>query len=134
MMKERRKWSKVAVSCFVLALVFPVVSRLMPKPGEESEALVEQYLLTRVGFLILMAVFAFLGLLVISKYLRCPHCDTMGLSLKAEATFCSNCGYDFVTGTIKETEESESAEAIEEPAEAQAVVAPEAVETAGEEK
>lgn len=132
-MKERRRWSKVAVSCFVLAVIFPVVSRLMPKPGEESEALVEQYLLTRVGFLVAMAVFAFLGLLVLSSKLRCPHCDAMVLSLKAEATACTNCGYDFVTGTIEESAE-EDAEAVEETVEVESLEAPKAVEAAIEEK
>lgn len=124
MMKERRKWSKVAVGCFVLAVVMPVISKILPRPEETAEAAVEQYLLTRVGLLVAMAVFAFLGLLVISKYLRCPHCDAMGLSLKSEATVCSNCGYDFETGMIKERAE---AEAIEEPAKVEAVEAGEAV-------
>ena len=132
MMKERRKWSKVAVACFVLAVIMPVISKLMPRPGEEMETAVEQYLLIRVGFLVAMAVFAFLGLFVISKYLRCPPCDAMGLSLKAEATVCSNCGYDFVTCTLKEEPaEAEAVEAVEAPAKVEALEAPEAV---GEEK
>lgn len=127
MMKERRKWSKVAVVCFVLAVIMPVISKIMPRPGEEAEAAVEQYLLIRVGFLVAMAVFAFLGLFVISKFLRCPHCDAMGLSLKAEATVCTNCGYDFETGTIKEGVKAESVEAVEEPVKVDAIEAPEVV-------
>lgn len=115
-MKERRNWSKVSVACFVLAVLMPIISRIMPKPIDETEAVVEQYLLTRVGMLVLMAVFAFLGLLVMAKYLRCPHCGAFGLK---QIQFCTNCGKDLDAEVVEEIsaeeDASESAEEIEAP-------------------
>lgn len=131
MLKERRKWSKVAAAFFVLAVALPVISKVMPRPATEAEAVVEQYLLIRAGLMVGMAACIFLGLCVISKKLRCPHCDAMGLSLKKEATVCSNCGFDFEAGTIKETAKVEAVEAIEENTGAEAA---EAVEVSDENK
>lgn len=111
-MKERRKWSKVSATCFVLAVLMPIISRIMPKPMDETEAVVEQYLLTRVGMLVLMAVFAFLGLLVMTKYLRCPHCGAFGLK---QIQFCTNCGKDLDAEVVEElSAEEEASESVEE--------------------
>lgn len=129
-MKERIKWTRVSIACFVLAVLMPIISRIMPKPGEETEAVVEQYLLTRVGMLILMAVFAFLGLWVMIKHLRCPHCGAFGLK---QIQICTNCGKDLDAEVVVE-EETEKGEEAEMPADAEIVETGEPSEPADETK
>ena len=124
-MKERKKWSVIAISLFVLAVVLAVGGRfLLPKPTSEVEAVVEQYLLMRTGFMAVAALLAFLGLLVMAKKLRCPHCGAFGLK---QLQICTNCGKDLDAPVEEVSEEVEPAqpeiaEAIEaaEPVQEQA--------------
>ena len=91
-MKERKKWSVIAISLFVLAVVLAVGGRfLLPKPASEVESVVEQYLLMRTGFMACAAGLAFLGLWVMANKLRCPHCGAMALR---KIVICGNCGKD----------------------------------------
>lgn len=116
MLEQRKKWSKIAIGMFVLALVLPVVSRVLPKPAVETEAIVEQYLLVRTGFMVGMCVFAFLGLLIMYKYLRCPHCGAMALR---KIEICGGCGKNYDDEVVEMSTEVETAE---EPAASEAVV------------
>jgi hypothetical protein len=113
-MKERKKWSVIAISLFVLAVVLAVGGRfLLPKPTSEVEAVVEQYLLMRTGFMAIAALLAFLGLLVMAKKLRCPHCGAMALR---KIIICDNCGKDYDAEVVaEEAEPVAEAAAIAEP-------------------
>ena len=107
-MKERKKWSVIAISLFVLAVVLAVGGRfLLPKPTSEVEAVVEQYLLMRTGFMAVAALLAFLGLLVMAKKLRCPHCGAFGLK---QLQICTNCGKDLDAPVEEVSEEVEPAQ------------------------
>lgn len=130
-MKERIKWTRVSIACFVLAVLMPIFSRIMPKPSSEVEAVVEQYLLTRVGMLILMAVFAFLGLWVMIKHLRCPHCGAFGLK---QIQFCTNCGKDLDAEVVEEVSSEEETTEIEVPAVSEQAAAGETAESTDEQK
>ena len=122
-MKERKKWSVIAISLFVLAVVLAVGGRfLLPKPTSEVEAVVEQYLLMRTGFMAVAALLAFLGLLVMAKKLRCPHCGAFGLK---QLQICTNCGKD-LDAPVEEV--SEEVETTEEPAQSEIAEASEAAE------
>lgn len=88
-MEQRKKWSKISIALFVLAVIVAVGSRFLPKPAVEVESVVEQYLLTRTLFMLGAAVSAFLGLYVICAKLRCPHCGAFGLK---QIQICGNCG------------------------------------------
>ena len=89
-MKERKKWSAIAIALYVLAVVLAVGGRfLLPKPASEVESVVEQYLLMRTGFMAIAAVLAFFGLFIMAKKLRCPHCGAMALR---KIIICDNCG------------------------------------------
>ena len=125
-MKERKKWSAIAITLYVLAVVLAVGGRfLLPKPVTEVEAVVERYLLMRTGFMAIAAILAFLGLFVMAKKLRCPHCGAMALR---KIVICDNCGKDFDAEVVEEAvEPAEEAAAIEAPA-------AEAVEAVSEEK
>lgn len=111
-MKQRKTWSTIAIGCFVVAVILPVVSRFLPKPAEEIEAVVEQYLLFRVGLLVIMCVLLFLGLLIMCKYLRCPHCDAIALR---KIEICGNCGKHFDDPVEKVSEEVEAAKEPAQP-------------------
>ena len=107
-MKERKKWSVIAISLFVLAVVLAVGGRfLLPKPTSEVEAVVEQYLLMRTGFMAVAALLAFLGLFVMAKKLRCPHCGAFGLK---QLQICTNCGKDLDAPVEEVSEEVEPAQ------------------------
>ena len=125
-MKERKKWSAIAITLYVLAVVLAVGGRfLLPKPVTEVEAVVERYLLMRTGFMAIAAILAFFGLFVMAKKLRCPHCGAMALR---KIVICDNCGKDFDAEVVEEAvEPAEEAAAIEAPA-------AEAVEAVSEEK
>ena len=125
-MKERKKWSAIAITLYVLAVVLAVGGRfLLPKPVTEVEAVVERYLLMRTGFMAIAAILAFFGLFVMAKKLRCPHCGAMALR---KIIICDNCGKDFDAEVVEEAvEPAEEAAAIEAPA-------AEAVEAVSEEK
>ena len=114
-MKERKKWSAIAITLYVLAVVLAVGGRvLLPKPVSEVEAVVERYLLMRTGFMAVAAVLAFLGLFVMAKKLRCPHCGAFGLK---QIQICTNCGKDLDAEVVEETvEPAEETAAIEAPA------------------
>ena len=114
-MKERKKWSAIAIALYVLAVVLAVGGRfLLPKPASEVESVVEQYLLMRTGFMAIAAVLAFFGLFSMAKKLRCPHCGAMALR---KIIICDNCGKDFDAEVVAEEVESvEEAAAIAEPA------------------
>ena len=114
-MKERKKWSAIAITLYVLAVVLAVGGRfLLPKPVSEVEAVVERYLLMRTGFMAVAAVLAFLGLFVMAKKLRCPHCGAFGLK---QIQICTNCGKDLDAEVVEETAEpAEETAAIEAPA------------------
>ena len=114
-MKERKKWSAIAITLYVLAVVLAVGGRfLLPKPVTEVEAVVERYLLMRTGFMAIAAVLAFFGLFIMAKKLRCPHCGAMALR---KIIICDNCGKDFDAEVVAEEVESvEEAAAIAEPA------------------
>ena len=114
-MKERKKWSAIAIALYVLAVVLAVGGRfLLPKPASEVESVVEQYLLMRTGFMAIAAVLAFFGLFIMAKKLRCPHCGAMALR---KIIICDNCGKDFDAEVVAEEVESvEEAAAIAEPA------------------
>lgn len=105
-MEQRRKWSWTAKGAFVLAVLTLVTSRLLPKPAVETEEIVERYLLTRVGFLVAVAVLAFVGLYIICVKLRCPHCGAFGLK---QIQTCGNCGRD-LDAPVEEAEAAETAE------------------------
>ena len=130
-MKKRRNWSRVSIACFVVAVIMPVISRFMPKPSEEVEAVVEQYLLTRVGLMVLMATFAFIGLYVMIKYLRCPHCGAFGLK---QIQFCTNCGKDLDAEVVEEESSEEEVKEIEASAASELTEVNEAAEAADEQK
>ena len=125
-MKERKKWSAIAITLYVLAVVLAVGGRfLLPKPVTEVEAVVERYLLMRTGFMAIAAILAFFGLFVMAKKLRCPHCGAMALR---KIVICDNCGKDFDAEVVEEAvEPAEEAAAIEAPA-------AEAVDAVSEEK
>ena len=125
-MKERKKWSAIAIALYVLAVVLAVGGRfLLPKPASEVESVVEQYLLMRTGFMAIAAVLAFFGLFIMAKKLRCPHCGAMALR---KIIICDNCGKAFAAEVVAEEVESvEEAAAIAEPA-------AETVEAVSEEK
>lgn len=125
-MKERKKWSAIAITLYVLAVVLAVGGRfLLPKPVTEVEAVVERYLLMRTGFMAIAAILAFFGLFIMAKKLRCPHCGAMALR---KIVICDNCGKDFDAEVVEEAvEPAEEAAAIEAPA-------AEAVEAVSEEK
>ena len=114
-MKERKKWSAIAIALYVVAVVLAVGGRfLLPKPASEVESVVEQYLLMRTGFMAIAAVLAFFGLFIMAKKLRCPHCGAMALR---KIIICDNCGKDFDAEVVAEEVESvEEAAAIAEPA------------------
>ena len=125
-MKERKKWSAIAITLYVLAVVLAVGGRfLLPKPVTEVEAVVERYLLMRTGFMAIAAILAFFGLFIMAKKLRCPHCGAMALR---KIVICDNCGKDFDAEVVEEAvEPAEEVAAIEAPA-------AEAVEAVSEEK
>ena len=130
-MEKRRNWSRVSIACFVVAVIMPIISRFMPKPSEEVEAVVEQYLLTRVGLMVLMATFAFIGLYVMIKYLRCPHCGAFGLK---QIQFCTNCGKDLDAEVVEEESSEEEVKEIEASAASELTEVNEAAEAADEQK
>ena len=113
-MKERKKWSAIAIALYVLAVVLAVGGRfLLPKPTSEVEAVVEQYLLMRTGFMAVAALLAFLGLFIMAKKLRCPHCGAMALR---KIIICDNCGKDYDAEVVaEEAEPVAEAAAIAEP-------------------
>ena len=125
-MEQRKKWSKISVALFVLAVVLAVGNRFLPKPAEEVETIVETYLLTRTLFMLAAGVLAVLGLLVIVKYLRCPHCGAFGLK---QIQICGNCGKDMDAPVV---ELSEEVVATEEPVQAEIAETCEAAEPAQE--
>lgn len=47
MVEKRKKWRAITIAIFVLAVVMAFSNRFLPKPVLETEAVVEQYLLTR---------------------------------------------------------------------------------------
>lgn len=112
MVEKRKKWRAITIAIFVLAVVMAFSNRFLPKPVLETEAVVEQYLLTRTLFILAAGVLAFLGLLTMFKYLRCPHCGAFGLK---QIQFCTNCGKDLDAEVVAEEESVETTEAIEAP-------------------
>jgi len=107
MVEKRKKWRAITIAIFVLAVVMAFSNRFLPKPVLETEAVVEQYLLTRTLFILAAGVLAFLGLLTMFKHLRCPHCGAFGLK---QIQFCTNCGKDLDAPVVELSEE------VEEPA------------------
>ena len=91
-------------------------------------------LLTRTLFILTAGVLAFLGLLTMFKYLRCPHCGAFGLK---QIQFCTNCGKDLDAEVVVEEvseETAENAEAIGAPAAAEIAESSEAAEPVDENK
>lgn len=131
MVEQRKKWSKIAIGLFVLAVVLAVGNRFMPKPALEVESVVEQYLLTRTLFMLAAAVSAFCGLFVIVKHLRCPHCGAFGLK---QVQFCTNCGKDLDAEVVEEVPSEEESKEIEAPAVPEQAAASETAEPANEQK
>lgn len=125
-MEQRKKWSKISIALFVLAVIVAVGSRFLPKPAVEVESVVEQYLLTRTLFMLCAAVSAFLGLYVICVKLRCPHCGAFGLK---QIQICGNCGKDMDAPVV---ELSEDLETVEEAARLESSDASEVIEAAKE--
>lgn len=121
-MEQRKKWSKIALGMFVLAVVLAVGNRFLPKPAVEVESVVESYLLIRTLFMLAAGVLAVFGLLVIVKYLRCPHCGAFGLK---QIQICGNCGKDMDAPVV---ELSEEVVAAEEPVQAEIAETSEAAE------
>ena len=126
MAEKRKMWQKVAIGLFVLAVLLAFGNRFMPKPAEEVEVIVEQYLLTRTLFILGAGVMAFLGLLTIVNKLRCPHCGTFGLK---QIQICTNCGKD-LDAPVEEKSEEPVAEVAAKPE----VAAAETAESAQESK
>ena len=126
MVEQRKKWSKIAIAMFVLAVVLAVGNRFLPKPAVEVESVVEQYLLIRTLFMLAAGVLAVLGLLVIVKHLRCPHCGAFGLK---QIQICTNCGMDLDAPVV---DLSEDVEVVEETAQPEISETSEAVESAQE--
>ena len=89
MVEKRKKWRAITIAIFVLAVVMAFSNRFLPKPVLETEAVVEQYLLTRTLFMLAAGVMAFVGLLTMFNKLRCPHCGAFGLK---QIQICTNCG------------------------------------------
>ena len=106
-MEQRKKWSKIAVALFALAVVLAFGNRFLPKPAVEVESVVETYLLTRTLFILAAGVTAMLALMVITKHLRCPHCGAFGLR---QIQVCGNCGRDLDAPVAEVSEEVEAAE------------------------
>lgn len=134
MVEKRKKWRAITIAIFVLAVVMAFSNRFLPKPVLETEAVVEQYLLTRTLFILATGVLAFLGLLTMFKYLRCPHCGAFGLK---QIQFCTNCGKDLDAEVVVEEvseETAENAEAIGAPAAAEIAESSEAAEPVDENK
>lgn len=117
-MEQRRKWSWAAKGAFALAVLTLVTSRLLPKPAVETEEIVERYLLTRVGFLVAVAVLAFAGLYIICTKLRCPHCGAFGLK---QLKTCANCGRDLDAPVEETAEPAETASGMTEEEAAEVV-------------
>ena len=107
MAEKRKMWRNIVVALFVLAVALAFGNRFMPKPAVETEAVVEQYLLTRTGFILGAGVVAFLALLTMFNKLRCPHCGAFGLK---QIQICTNCGKDLDAPVEEVSEEVETAE------------------------
>ena len=112
MVEQRKKWSKISIAMFILAVVLAFGNRFMPKPVVEVEAVVEQYLLTRTLIMLAAGVLAMLGLLVIVKYLRCPHCGAFGFK---QIQICTNCGKDLDAPVEEQKEEAAVVEEAAKP-------------------
>ena len=112
MAEKRKMWRNIVIGMFVLAVLLAFGNRFMPKPAEEIEAVVEQYLLTRTLFMLAAGVMAFLALLTMFNKLRCPHCGAFGLK---QIQICTNCGKDLDAEVVAEEESVETTEAIEAP-------------------
>ena len=102
MAEKRKMWRNIVIGMFVLAVLLAFGNRFMPKPAEEIEAVVEQYLLTRTLFMLGAGVMAFLALLTMFNKLRCPHCGAFGFK---QIQICTNCGKDLDAPVEEQKEE-----------------------------
>ena len=120
MAEKRKMWRTIVIAMLVLAVLLAFGNRFMPKPAEEVEVIVEQYLLTRTLFILGAGVMAFLALLTAFNKLRCPHCGAFGLK---QIQICTNCGKDLDAPVEEVSEEVEAAEGPAQPEIAEAVEA-----------
>ena len=112
MAEKRKMWRNIVIGMFVLAVLLAFGNRFMPKPAEEIEAVVEQYLLTRTLFMLAAGVMAFAGLLTMFSKLRCPHCGAFGFK---QIQICTNCGKDLDAPVEEQSEEAAVVEETAQP-------------------